>query len=173
MITPQDMEGLYQTIQEAGAPLGLRDFGSYALNVMRIEKGYHGWGSDFGTEYTPFDAGLERFIAFGKPEFVGRDAVLARRETPSEWCFTGFEIEGGDADALPSDPILQDGEVVGYVTSAAFGCPDRQAGWRSAILNAPGWDADKPFEIEILGDRRKALCRDPHLYDPDNNRLKG
>ena len=60
---------LYQAIEEAGIPLGLKDFGSYALNAMRIEKGYHGWGADFGTEYTPFDAGLERFVAFDKGDF--------------------------------------------------------------------------------------------------------
>ena len=138
---------------------------------MRIEKGYHGWGSDFGTEYTPFDAGLERFIAFNKPDFVGRDAVLALKDKEPEWIFCGFEIDSPDADALPSDPILNSDDVVGYVTSATFG-------YRTGKRLALGYLATGPlsqaqeFDIEILGVRRKARRHDPHVYDPENGRLK-
>ncbi len=167
----EDLENLHAAIRKIGDPMGLSDFGSYALNVMRIEKGYHGWGSDFGTEYTPFDAGLERFIAFNKPDFVGRDAVLALKDKEPEWMFCGFEIDSPDADALPSDPILNGDDVVGYVTSATFG-------YRTGKRLALGYLATGPlsqaqeFDIEILGVRRKARRHDPRVYDPENNRLK-
>ena len=56
-----DLETVYRALWEVGSDLGLADFGSYALNSMRLEKGYHAWGADFGTEYTLFDASLENF----------------------------------------------------------------------------------------------------------------
>ena len=170
-VRSEDLSALYAALQDAGAPLGLRDFGSYALNVMRIEKGYHGWGSDFGTEYTPFDAGLDRFVAFDNPDFIGRDAVLAAQENVPEWTFCGFEIDSPDADAMPSDPILKGDEVAGYVTSAAYGYRTKKRlalGYLQTGLASEGND----FEIEILGVRRKARRRDPHFYDPENSRLK-
>ncbi len=63
-VDDDNLVDLYRALHETGEDLGLRDFGSYALNAMRVEKGYHGWGSEFGVEYTPFDAGIERFVAF-------------------------------------------------------------------------------------------------------------
>ena len=79
--------GIRRHLQQAGQKHGLVDFGSWALNAMRLEKTYHGWGADFGTEYTMFDAGLEHFIDYHKPDFVGRDAVLRQRESAPEWRF--------------------------------------------------------------------------------------
>ncbi len=98
-----DLETVYQAISAAGAPFGLVDFGSYALNAMRIEKGYHAWGSDFGTEYTLFDVGLEKFAATGKPDFVGRKALLEQRARRAEWTFAGFFVPQAQADPLPGD----------------------------------------------------------------------
>ena len=167
-----DLDTLYTAITNAGAPLGLQDFGSFALNVMRIEKGYHAWSADFGTEYTPFDAGLQRFIAFEKPSFIGRDAVVAMRSQPADWRFLGFEIESPDADALPSDPITRDSEVVGYVTSAAFGYRTGKRLALGYIKNGAGGPGDV-FVIDVLGRPCRAIGISPHVYDPRNSRLKG
>lgn len=101
----EDLPHIYQVIQENGQDLGIIDFGSYALNVMRLEKGYHGWGSDFGTEYTLYDAKLEGFVNWKKEDFIGRDAVLKQSQSQSEWELFGFVIHGDDADAHASDPI--------------------------------------------------------------------
>ncbi|MEM7429896.1 MAG: FAD-dependent oxidoreductase [Pseudomonadota bacterium] len=170
-VSSDDLPELYGVIQEAGGPLGLRDFGSYALNVMRVEKGYHGWGSDFGTEYTPFDAGLARFVAFDKPEFVGRDALLELRNETPDWAFCGFEIDSADADAMPSDPILSGDQVAGYVTSAAYGYRTGKRLALGYLERGPLSEGDE-FDIEILGVRRRAHRRNLHFYDPDNSRLK-
>ncbi len=166
-----DLKAVYDAISEAGRPMGLVDFGSYALNAMRLEKGYHGWGADFGIEYTVFDSGLERFVRFDKPRFTGRDAVLKQKESQAEWCFAGFVVDSADADALPSDPIFDGGELVGYVTSAGTGF---RLGKRLALgylkhgLNETG----RAFEIEILGKRCAATVSPMPFYDPDNARLK-
>ena len=80
-----DLPHTYREIQEKGQDLGIIDFGSYALNVMRLEKGYHGWGSDFGTEYTLYDAKLEGFVNWNKGDFIGRDAVLKQAKSQPGW----------------------------------------------------------------------------------------
>ena len=166
-----DLIEVYDALHQAGQPLGLCDFASYALNAMRLEKGYHGWGADFGVEYTPFDAGLERFIAFNKPSFIGREACLRLREEAPEWAFWGFEIEGSDADAMPGDPIMLNGDVAGYVTSAGTGF---RLGKRLALgyLRHGKGGLGRPFDIETLGKACPATCQSPHAYDPDNARLK-
>ena len=116
-----DLATVYHALWEVGSDLGLIDFGSYALNSMRLEKGYHAWGADFGTEYTLFDAGLQGFAKLDKVEFTGRAAVLEQQQQTAEWQFAGFEILEGDADALASDPILLGDECVGYVSSGGYG----------------------------------------------------
>ena len=165
------LAGLYKKITEAGAPFAVRDFGSYALNVMRIEKGYHGWGSDFGTEYTPYDAGLEKFISFEKPSFIGREAVIEAANVEPEWQFVAFELESPDANAMPSDPILKDGKVVGYVTSAAFGYRTSKRLALGYIRKGAG-EPGEIFTIEVLGQACAARCTQPHIYDPSNLRLR-
>jgi dimethylglycine dehydrogenase len=167
-----DLTAVYDAIREAGADLGLADFGSYALNAMRLEKGYHAWGLDFGTEYTVFDAGLEAFVKFDKPGFVGRQAVLCQRERDPDWSFHGFIVEGGDADPLPSDPIFRGDEWVGYVTSGGTGFRiDRRLAL--GYIKRSLADAEPAFEIEILGERRTALRVPRPFYDPENERLRG
>ncbi len=170
-LASEHLPELYQAIEGAGAPLGLLDFGSYALNCMRIEKGYHGWGVDFGVEYTPFDCGLERFVAFDKGDFTGRDALLLQRDKPADWQFWGFEVESPDADPLPSDPILLGDQLVGYVTSAAEGF---RVGKRLALgfLERGIGEEGRRLDIQILGRRSAVLCKTPHFYDPQNLCLK-
>ena len=161
----------YHRLEQEGTPLGLRNFGSRALNAMRLEKGYHAWAADFGIEYTPFDAGLDRFIAFDKADFVGRDAVGRLRDRPPEWRFWGFEIEGSSADPLAGDPISINGQVAGYVTSGGSGFRIEK---RIALgyLKAQHGEDGAPCTIEILGKACPAVCVNPHFYDPHNTRLK-
>ena len=166
-----DLEAVYAAIWEAGAALGLVDFGSYALNAMRVEKGYHGWGADFGTEYTLFDAGLSGFAKKDKPSFVGKDALIAQSEQPPAWQFLGFEVDCEDADPLPSDPIILDGKVIGYVTSATEGF---RIGKRIALgyIDTGLLDIGGSAIIEVLGVPRTATVTATPFYDPDNARLK-
>lgn len=170
-LASSDLTAVYQAICAAGADLGLIDFGSYALNALRLEKGYHAWGADFGTEYTVFDAGLERFVAFDKPDFIGRESLLRQRDTDPDWSFGGFIVEGGEADPLPSDPIFQAGELIGYVTSGGTGFRTGQRlalGYIKHGLADPGQD----FKIEILGQRQLATMAPLPFYDAGNARLR-
>ena len=167
-----DLPVLYGAVMETGGALGACDFGSYALNAMRIEKGYHGWGADFGVEYTLFDAGLQRFANMTKGDFVGRDAVAAQAAQPPDWQFVGLEITEPGPDALESDPIVKDGKWIGYITGCTMG-------FRTGKQIALGYARNGSLEIgehcavAAFGRDRPALCHSPHVYDPQNLRLRG
>ena len=165
-----DLVAVYEAIMVEGADNGIVEFGSFALNAMRLEKGYHAWGVDLGIEYTTFDAGLDRFVSRKKENFVGRDAFLAQIEQERAYHFTAFELDGHGADALSSDPICLDGNPVGYVSSAATGF---RIGKRIALgyLTVPA-DPGDCFELEILGQPVRATVAAAQFYDPDNERLR-
>ncbi len=189
-VDEDDLPALDAALCEAGADLGRRDFGSYALNSMRVEKGYHGWGSEFGPEYTPFEAGLARFVALsgtragtakGDVDFVGRDAVERLRPDgggpPPGWAYVVLTLDDGahgalpgrPADPAPSAPIRVDGEVRGYATSAAMGF---RTGRRVVLGFVEGavaerWDS---ISVDVLGTPCPAERHAHAVYDPDNLR---
>ncbi len=169
-VRSDDLATVYAAIMELGAAVGAVQFGSYALNAMRLEKGYHGWGADFGVEYTAFDAGLDRFVSRKKQSFVGRDAFLAQAELPRQYRFAGFVLDGHGADALPSDPICRDGQPVGYVSSGGTGfrIGKRLALGYLTVDTRPG----DVFDIEVLGEPVRATVATVPFYDPENLRLK-
>ena len=172
-----DLVTLYRALHEVGSDLGLRDFGSYALNSMRVEKGYHGWGSEFGVEYTPFDAGFDRFIALDhsdKGDFIGRDAAMALAATPANWSYGVWtvdiaDIEGPAGDPPPSATIRIDGEAVGFVTSASMGF---RTGRRVCLGYVEGRFADHTdgFTIDVYGTQCPATRHDHGIYDPEHER---
>ncbi len=169
-----DLVDLYAAVGDAGADLGLADFGSFALNSMRVEKGYHGWGSEFGVEYTPFDAGLGRFVQLDKAEFIGREAAVAAAGRAPAWSYGIWtvdisELDGAAGDPPPSAPIRHDGAAVGYVTSAAMGF---RTGKRVCLGFVEGRFADVKhgFTIDGYGADCRAERHAGAVYDPDNKR---
>ncbi len=167
-----DLPTLYQAIIERGVSFGIGQFGSYALNSMRVEKGYHGWGSDFGTEYTLYDAGLQGFAKLAKGDFLGRDAVLLQSQTEPEWEWVGLEVTDPSPWPLASEPILKDGTCIGYVTSGTQGARTRKMlalGYVKRGTLAMG----ERCAIRILGEVHQAIRHNPSQYDPDNLRMRG
>ena len=119
---PQESQrGVYQAILEKGAEFGLKLAGMRALASLRIEKGYGSWSREYSPEYNTFESRLDRFVKLDKGEFIGRDAVLRLSNTPPREVMSFFEIDAPLADALGGEPILIDGEVVGRVSSGAYG----------------------------------------------------
>lgn len=170
-VASADLETLYRAVWKAGAEHGICNFGSYALNAMRIEKGYHGWGADFGTEYTLFDAGLSKFANISKKDFIGRIAVEQQAKEEANWAFVGLEIRDPGPEPLPSDPILLEGRVIGYVTSISMG-------YRTGKLLALGYVERNTLEmgdnchVQAFGEMRAAVRHAHHAFDPDNDRLR-
>ena len=75
----EHLEVLYDALQEAGAAFGLTDFGLYAVNSLRLEKGYRGWGAELTNEVTMIDADMARFLRLDKDDFTGKRATLEQQ----------------------------------------------------------------------------------------------
>ncbi len=170
-LASNDLQEVYDAIWQQGQQHNICDFGSYALNAMRIEKGYHGWGSDFGTEYTLFDAGLAHFANLNKGEFIGRDQVIEQQRVEPQWTFIGLELLETGADAIASDPVIKDGECKGYVTSSTMGFRTGKQ-LALAFVHNGILQIGEECAVRVLGESRNAVRISPHVYDPENERLK-
>jgi dimethylglycine dehydrogenase len=166
------MPAIDDALQEAGADHGLGPFGMFALDALRLEKGYRTWKGDLSTDYTMLEAGLERFIRFDKDDFPGREALLRERENGPAKRFATMVVEAGEFDAPYMSTVWHREENVGEITSGGWGHRvDRSIalGVVRTDLAAPGAE----LEIEIYGDRRRAVVQaDTALWDPDNERLR-
>jgi dimethylglycine dehydrogenase len=164
-----DMPAIYDAIIAAGA----KPFGMYALNSLRIEKGYRAWKGDLSTDYTMLEGGLDRFIKFDKPEdFTGKAALLAEKQRGRARAFATMLVEAGAADAPYMSTIWHNGEVVGETTSGAWGYRVGSSvalGMLRADLAAPGTE----LTVEIYGEQCRAVVQpDQPLWDPENERLR-
>ena len=162
---------VYQALMAAGAHTGIRDFGMYATDSLRLEKCYRAWKVDLSHEFTPLEASLDRFVALDKPDFIGRDALLRQREAGIARRLVPLVVET-DVDAPFCASVLAGGERVGLVGSAGYGHTLRKSialAYVTAELVTPG----TALEVEIFGARRAAVVGTEPLYDPDNLRLRG
>lgn len=160
---------IYDAILAAGA----KPFGMYALNSLRIEKGYRAWKGDLSTDYTLLEAGLDRFVKLDKPQdFPGKAALLAERQQGSKKAFVTLVVDAGEADAPYMSTIWHDGRIVGETTSGAWGYRVN-ASVALAMVRADLATPDQVLEIEIYGERRKATVQPAGpLWDPENERLR-
>ncbi len=161
---------LYAAVMAAGEPHGVVDFGSYAMNAMRMEKAYKAWGGELTTEITPIEARIERFVDFGK-DFCGKEATVGRRsERLSMVCVYG-EVDAGDNDCRGNEPIRDGDRIVGLTTGGAFG----HAVGRSlffAYVDPAFEEPGSTFTIDLLGERRQATVLAEPAWDPANERLR-
>ncbi len=163
---------LYETLTEAGADLGLEPFGMRAMMSLRLEKSFGAWLREYKPEYTPAETGLERFVAFNKDDFIGREAALAERERGAKRRLCTFVVEAADADAWADEPIWRDGEVVGFVTSGGY-AHYVQESVALGFVPPEMVEDGAAFEIEILGELRPARLSAGPLFDPRGERMRG
>jgi len=163
--------GIYARLMEAAADLGVRDVGMYALMSLRLEKGFGVWTREYSRDYTPSECGLGRFIAYDKPDFVGRDAALRDRATPPARRLVLLEVDALDADSGFYEPISRGEERVGFVTSAGFGhtCGKSLAlGYVQNTAAAPG----TALSLTVLGDPRPCRVLGAPPVDPAGARMR-
>jgi dimethylglycine dehydrogenase len=170
-VSPDYQRSLYELLVTAGAEAGLEPFGARALNAMRIEKGFGTWAREFRPIYGPYEAGLGRFVALEKGDFIGRAAALSERAGGGEMRLGAFAVDAADADAVGDEPIWHEGRVVGWVTSGAYG---HRVGRSLALGYVPAAiaAASVGFEIEIIGERRPAQRLSACAYDPSGARMR-
>ncbi|MGK7752771.1 MULTISPECIES: GcvT family protein [unclassified Roseovarius] len=163
-----EMPAIYDAILEAGA----KPFGMYALNSLRIEKGYRAWKGDLSTDYSMLEAGLERFVKFDKEQdFTGKAALMAEKQEGRKKAFAPLIIDAGEADAPYMSTIWSGDEIVGETTSGAWGYRVK-ASVALAMLRKDVATAGTELEVEIYGERRRAVVQpDQPLWDPENARL--
>jgi dimethylglycine oxidase len=164
---------LWDTVFEAGVPVGAVPVGLGAFDSLRVEKGYRFAGVDMHTEYTAAEAGLGFTVNLSKPDFIGRDAVLRERERggPARK-LSAIVLDDGDTAPLGYEPLLADGAAVGYVTSANFGYTVGRSivyGYLPTELAQPGSRVSvRVFDREVGGE----VTAEP-LFDPKGERLRG
>jgi dimethylglycine dehydrogenase len=163
---------LYEAVWAAGEAHGIRDFGVYAMDSLRIEKGYRGWKGDITREYTPLMAGLERFVALDKGPFPGREALLAERARGPKERLALIALDNpGEMDAPSCSTVWQGDERVGIVATSAYGHHVKRSlslAYLRPALAAPG----TRLTVEICGTKVPATVVEEPLYDPSNSRLK-
>jgi 4-methylaminobutanoate oxidase (formaldehyde-forming) len=112
---------VYLSLMDAGADLGLRDAGYFALDALRIEAGRRAWGAELGPDENPFEAGLAFAVKLDKgDDFIGLDALLTAREQPLRKKLLSVVLEDGQAWAWGGEAILIDGQAVGELSSVGF-----------------------------------------------------
>jgi len=160
-------------IWDAVVAAGAKPFGMWALNSLRIEKGYRTWKGDLSTDYSLLEGGLDRFLRLDKvADFPGKAALLAERERGVAKRFVTLVVAVGDCDAPYMSTLWQGGTVVGETTSGAWGYRVGKSvalGMLRADLAVPGM----AVEVEIYGVRRQAVVQeDGPLWDPGNERMR-
>ena len=165
----EDMPAIYDAILEAGA----KPFGMYALNSMRIEKGYRAWKGDLSTDYSLLEGGLSRFVKLDKPQdFPGKAAIQNELQQGVKKSFVTLIVEAGEADSPYMSCIWKDGEIVGETTSGDWGYrvgASIALGMVRSDVAVPGTEV----EVEIYGEKYSAMIqKDEPLWDAANERLR-
>lgn len=169
----EDTAAVFDAVWEAGRKHGLKPFGMFALDSLRLEKGYRAWKQDLSTDYTILQGGLERFVRWDKPDFKGKRALENEKQQGVRKRFVTLVIDNpGACDAPYMSTLWRDGGIVGETLSGGWGHRVDKSialGMLRADLAVPG----ETVEVEIFGERFAATVQpDRPLWDPENERLK-
>jgi 4-methylaminobutanoate oxidase (formaldehyde-forming) len=171
--------GVYDQLVASGARHGLAHAGMATLESTRTEAGRLDYGLDMENSDSPLAAGLKFAVDFDKPGgFVGRDALLAEYEQrPYTTRLVQFLLDDPEPLLHGEEPILLDGQPVGYLRSGSYGHTLGGAMGFGYVEHPGGVTADLvragPFEIQIAGERYPARASLRSMYDPTNERVRG
>ncbi|TME10273.1 MAG: aminomethyl transferase family protein [Chloroflexi bacterium] len=174
-VAPPDAGALWDALLAAGAQHGIEPVGYRALESLRLEKGYRYFGAELTPRESPFEAGLDRFVRLDKGDFVGRDALIAKREAepngPARRLRTVL-IGGSDwAPVYGGEAVRIDGDVVGRLRSAAFGYT---VGRTVGTTYLPADIAEgTAIEVDAFADRIAGEVAADVLVDPSGARIRG
>jgi heterotetrameric sarcosine oxidase gamma subunit len=152
---------LYDTIFEAGRPLGLVNAGHYAINSLRLEKAYRAWGADISPDDTALEAGLSFAINWEK-DFLGKEALLKQKKSGLARRLVTFVLQNPEPVLWGSEPILRNGKPVGYTTSGSYGHTLGGAVGMGYVKGVESIESSH-FEINVSG---KLYAATPHLRSP-------
>ena len=165
-------ETLRNTLLEAGKPEGMMEYGYNALLSLRLEKSFGIWSTEFTQAYTPGMTGMDRWIDWSKPEFVGRGKALEEKnaQSPSMVLVT-LEIDALDADASGYEPIWKDNKRVGFVTSGGYGHTVKKS-LAMALVEPEFSTPGTKLAVHIVGVERPAKVIPASPYDPSGKAMR-
>ncbi len=165
----------FETLHEAGADHGLKLCGLHMMDSCRIEKGFRHFGHDITCEDHVVEAGLAFAVKTAKPSFIGRDAVLRKKDEGVSARMLQFLLKDPEPLLYHNEPILRDGEVVGHLTSGAYGHTLGGAmglGYVPCKGESPSDVLASRYEIEVAGTRVAAEASLKPMYDPKSERMR-
>ena len=163
---------LRRALLAAGEGLGLREVGFEALLSLRLEKSFGIWNAEFTQGYTAGQTGMDRWIDWSKPDFVGRDAAIAERDGngPPQRLVT-LDVDADDADAGGYEPVWRDGTLVGFVTSGGYGHTIGRS-LAMAMVETDHAVEGTELSVHVVGRERAARVIAPSPYDPDGRAMR-
>ncbi len=171
-----DLGPIYDALWENGQDLGVANVGNHALDGLRMEKAYR-ISRDLTHDVTPDEAGLQPFVKIDKGEFIGRQALLARRERaesgqePYRWKLAYLSVDTDVSEVHGSDGVYRDGEIIGLVTTGGYGFHVEQ-GLAFAYLDPRHAEPGTELEVRVVGDLKPARVLGEAIYDPGSDRLR-
>jgi len=164
------MESLYDAIYEVGKKENIINFGTYAVNSLRMEKAYRGWGSELTGEISLVEAGMGRFFNLKKKNnFIGAKILQEKIQSGVDIKIVYLEVDVDNVDARGNEPVYHNDKVVGVVTSGGYGFRSKKSLAFAYVKSDLGESSN--LEIEILGKKRKAKILHKVVYDPENKKL--
>ena len=165
----EDMSLIYEKVLSEGAT----PFGMFALDSLRVEKGYRTWKGDLSTDYSLLESGLERFIKFDKKEvFPGKQSLLSEKQRGSVKKFVSMIIKDNVCDAPYMSTIWHDGKIIGEVTSGAYG-HRVNASIALGMVKTDLAISGQTVSVDIFGNDFPAIIQNSGpLWDPNNEVLK-
>ena len=165
------MESLYDTICEVGKKDNIINFGTYAVNSMRMEKAYRGWGSELTGEISLVEAGMDRFFNLNKKNnFIGSKILKEKLQSGVDIKIVYLEVDAVDADARGNEPVYYKNQIIGVVTSGSYGFRVKKS-LAFAYVKSDLATVGTELDIEIQGKKRRATILTSPVYDPKNKKL--
>lgn len=165
----EDQPELFDRLWHTGRNHNIGLYGAFAMNAMRLEKGYRAWGAEYTTERTPLEAGVGMLVKTAGRDFIGKQAMMERQVGNNRWSMHLLEIEDTGEDPFYAHTLLQNGKPIGMVTSGGYGHRVKKPLALAYFSQLP--DQNQLY-VEILGKPVKASILQQAPYDPYNERLR-
>ncbi len=162
---------VFDALMEAGPTL----CGMHMMDCARIEKGFRHFGHDITCEDHVLEAGLGFALGRDKADYIGRDAVLRKREAGLTRRMVQFRLTDPEPLLYHNEPILRDGEIVGHLTSGAYGHHLGGAiglGYVPCVGESAAEMLASSYAIDVMGTRVAAEASLKPLYDPKGERMR-
>ncbi|WP_411958558.1 GcvT family protein [Paracoccus homiensis] len=166
---------VFEVLREAGRDMGAKLCGLHMMDSCRLEKGFRHFGHDISAEDHILEAGLGFALKKGDGDYIGRDAVMRKREAGLDTRLVQFKLTDPEPLLYHAEPILRDGRIVGFLSSGGYG-HHLGAAMGMGYVPCKGESVQdllaSDYEIEIAGQRVRAEASLKPFYDPKSERVK-